>query len=116
MSAGLTFDILRPAHGADCTNHGLSGKVTEITVVDDTLPKLTTPSARAPEFKVVRRNLFGGVYLHLEPVDRPVGAVGPMFGGNFAYTSDSRGRKVAEYPLPIHDRFETKEEYERFSM
>jgi hypothetical protein len=43
----------------------------------------------------------------------PANGVGPMFSGNFAYTSDSRF--PANYPLPIHDRYETAEEYDRLS-
>ena len=35
---------------------------------------------------------------------------GYMFGGNFAYSSDSRF--PFDYPLGIHDREETWEEYE----
>lgn len=39
--------------------------------------------------------------------------VGPMFSGNFAYTSDSRF--PANYPLPIHDRYETVRDYDMLS-
>ena len=36
-----------------------------------------------------------------------------MFGGNFVYTSDSRF--PSDYPIPIHDRFETQEQYDQLS-
>ena len=53
------------------------------------------------------------VYVHAEPVDKPEGKVGPMFGGNFIYTSDSRFPN--DYPIPVHDRFETPEQAEILS-
>jgi hypothetical protein len=46
--------------------------------------------------------------------DLPSGAIGPMFGGNYAATSDSRFRDAtAPYygALPIFDRYETAEQY-----
>lgn len=52
-------------------------------------------------------------YYHAEPIDQPSGMVGPMFGGNFCYSSDSRFREICQYPIPIHDRFETVEAYAR---
>jgi hypothetical protein len=56
-------------------------------------------------------------------VDRPEGAVGPMMGGNFAATSDSRFFEAVERlcgyryvgALPVHDRFETPAQYEQLS-
>jgi hypothetical protein len=63
--------------------------------------------------KVVRR--WTGTpneYLHLEPMfDRPEGVAGPMMGGNYITTSDSRFRGIANHPLPVHDRFEAWEQY-----
>jgi len=60
--------------------------------------------------KLVRRQLAGGEYIHAEPIfwsepEVPHGR--PMCGGNFIFTSDSRFRRVCEYPIPVHDRFET---------
>lgn len=38
---------------------------------------------------------------------KPAGHKGHlMFGGTFAWTSDSRGRAIMKQPMPIHDRFE----------
>lgn len=42
------------------------------------------------------------------------GMVGPMAGGNYGYTCDSRYREVTnglKYPISIHDRYETHEDY-----
>lgn len=46
----------------------------------------------------------GAEYWCLKPVNQPKGMVGPMNGGNIAYSSDSRCRKMYH----IHDRFETQ--------
>lgn len=53
----------------------------------------------------------------LVPSVFPEGMIGPMFGGTFAYSSDSRFfEKVNRHgAIPIHDRFETPEQYERLS-
>ena len=68
--------------------------------------------------RIVERT-FGGrdtPYLHVEQVSpsaTTLHKVGPMFGGNFVYTSDSRF--PSDYPIPIHDRFETQEQYDQLS-
>lgn len=61
--------------------------------------------------KVVRRDMGGGRYLHVEPMEQPEGMIGPMAGGCFVYSSDSRFRALSSYPLAVHDRFETSEQY-----
>lgn len=44
------------------------------------------------------------------------GQVGPMFGGTFIYSSDSRFREhCGSQPVALHDRWETYEQYERLS-
>lgn len=39
---------------------------------------------------------------------------GPMAGGAFIYCCDSRF--PSEYPIPLHDRYETQEEYDMLSQ
>lgn len=78
------------------------------------------PGEDAPAFEVV-----GGPYgsAKLVPVDQPSGVIGPMMGGNYGATSDSRfGRKIEEIlghkfygALPIHDRFESPEQNDLLS-
>ncbi len=53
----------------------------------------------------------GADYWALKPLIQPSGQVGPMAGGNLAYSSDSRVRKVYH----IHDRFDTWADYNRLS-
>jgi hypothetical protein len=53
----------------------------------------------------------GPNYYALNPNIQPTGVIGPMSGGNIAYSSDSRCKKVYH----IHDRFETQEVYNALS-
>jgi len=55
--------------------------------------------------KLVKRNIRGREYLHAVEVgvSKP-GHNGPMMGGNFIHSSDSRF--PSDYPIAIHDRFE----------
>ena len=101
----------------DCTNGGISSRYHTLYLecdqgfheVEDDDPRL---------IRVVERT-FGWrdtPYLHVEQVSPSVTTlhkVGPMFGGNFVYTSDSRF--PSDYPIPIHDRFETQEQYDQLS-
>ena len=60
--------------------------------------------------KVVRRWVgTPNEYLHVEPMfdkDRGDGA-GPMAGGNYVGSSDSRMNVLGKHPLSVHDRWET---------
>ena len=101
----------------DCTNGGISSVRHTLYLecdqgfheVEDDDPCL---------IRVVERT-FGWrdtPYLHVEQVSpsaTTLHKVGPMFGGNFVYTSDSRF--PSDYPIPIHDRFETQEQYDLLS-
>ena len=53
----------------------------------------------------------GPNYWALIPLNKKKGLLGPMNGGNLAYTSDSRCRQIYH----IHDRFETQEQYDTLS-
>lgn len=114
---GVSVDIFRSG-SSDCTNRGVtcrdlakdSGLVFILfdESIEDGNFKLEECLAE-PEryvcFKLVRR--WAGQaneYLHVEPINQPEGHSGPMFGGNFVYTSD--GRFPGRYPLSVHDRFE----------
>lgn len=66
------------------------------------------------------RELWGEDHSCATPLIIPKGKVGPMMGGNFIYTSDSRLYKIGErkcaVPIPVHDRFETPEQYRALSI
>lgn len=114
---GLPLDIYRNAYG-DCTNGGASAKVKTITIVN-----IDGPFEAGPESPAFRLESHVRGCLRLVPVDAPKGMIGPMMGGNYAATSDGRfGAACAKLlghtfygAVPIHDRYETREEYDVLS-
>jgi len=100
---------------ADNTNGGVSARYHSLILVPEGAEAPENPTE--PVLKVVRRNFGGTDYLHAEPVNAPgKNMIGWMFGGNFVYSSDSRYREwVCEYPIAIHDRCETQEQYDWLS-
>jgi len=110
---GLSVDVFR--HGTDSTNGGISGKVDSFTLLDDSIENAPfEPSEKSPAIKLVRRTIGDRVYVHAEPLEEcPSNKIGYMFGGNFIFTSDSRFPN--DYPIPIHDRSESQEDYNRLS-
>ena len=116
---GVTVHVYRSDLG-DCTGGGVTSpnrSKGKIFVVFD--PSLSEGNLKLEDcmkddrfvcMHVVRRSLGGSEYLHVEPINQPQGMVGPMFGGNYA---KGQMRGLCQYPLPIHDRFETEEDYSR---
>ena len=103
---GLTVYVYRDSLG-DCTGGGISSNKNELILT----------SFKTREGEVNLAHIFEGdetnsvkiienVPNHYcaVPLVYPEGMIGPMFGGNFIYTCDSRF--PFKYPVPIHDRFE----------
>lgn len=103
---GLMVDVYK-CEGLSHSNKGISAFAERVTIVGDGIVELfeEDPLTR-PAVKIVKRELSNGPYLHAEPLEKPTGKTGPMFGGCFIYSSDSRFRKISAYPIPLHDRFE----------
>jgi hypothetical protein len=107
---GMILSVLRHANGSDCTNGGISSRFVDVVVVGPGIPEIFEEKPERPAVMVDER--MG--YKFLRPVeDCPSDQVGYMFGGNFAFTTDSRWKFGA---LPIHDRSETVEHYRRLSF
>lgn len=53
----------------------------------------------------------GPEYWCVKPIFKVEGRIGPMAGGNLAYSSDSRCKRVYH----VHDRFETPQEHKTLS-
>lgn len=111
----LSIEVYKDGSGYDCTNGGISSKYKDLLLICDD-GDIEIDENNLPEnlVKIVKRNLFGNTYLHIEPVARPTG-IGWMAGGNIASTCDSRFRRLSPYPLSIHDRQETQEQYDKLS-
>ena len=107
---GLRCSIYRPHNGSralarapGCSNGGISEDYDSCVLVGSDIPQIFSPSVDAPMVKLEERYLVGPVAI---PSDQPKGLRGPMFGGSFIYTSDSRF--PSEHPIPLHDRWETQ--------
>lgn len=132
---GMIVSVYRDADSTyDCSNGGLSSLFTRLTVVNVEGP--FDPTADRPAVMLVPGNLPGTVKLvpaenvgtDEEPFYIPLPTntaeyAGPMFGGNFAATSDSRWFRAIEKltggrgsgAIDIHDRVESWAVNERLS-
>lgn len=107
----LPIEVYKTSRLSDCTNGGISSRYDELLLVCDR-GYVEIDENNPPEnlVKVSEHRCGFSVYKFLEPVARPQ-HLGWMFGGNLAYSSDSRYSELAGQPLPIHDRQETQEMY-----
>lgn len=104
---GLTVEVLRSTMG-DCTNNGASSRFDRLTITNVSGP--FEPSRNAPPAKLMRCRTGALAIVPDEIAERWY-----MFGGNFAYTSDSRFMEAIETitghrdtkAVPIFDRVET---------
>ena len=112
--------------GYDPSNGGISGRLDEIEVFSDdaTIEQIEewcekTGTSLNDVCRLNKRMLWGEPHYYIEPVVRDKGKIGPMFGGNYACTSDATWADMlghsTGYPVPIHDRFETQEQYDLLS-
>jgi hypothetical protein len=109
---GLLVEVYRHNLGADCTNGGVSRQAMWLLVEN-----INGPHSTVKDAPIVRleRHLHYSNYPIIRPVDADGRSIIGMFGGNFAYTSDSRFnsavRKISGqefgFPVAIHDRVET---------
>ena len=105
---GLILNVYRAA-GADCTNGGVTATCDRICVINVDGPFNT--AFCQPAFELANRACG--------PVLVPVGGggpgmIGPMFGGNYAATSDTRFRDAVgglTAAIPVFDRYETADQY-----
>jgi len=115
---GIRADIYRNGRGC-FANGGLSDDpaIREVTIIDDAIDGPFEPTPEAPACRIVRREMFGKTVIHVEPIDQPTGKLGPMMGGCYVATSDSRfSRATGIYgAVALHDRFETQAEYDSLS-
>jgi hypothetical protein len=130
---GLIVNIYKH-NGNSCANGGLSDRANKATVVNADGP--FEPTDERPAVMLVKGNLAGTVKAVAAEVfevngithyreAKPKGSVGPMAGGCFIDTSDSRfGEAVAQVvlgdhstaaavygPVALHDRYETPAQY-----
>ena len=116
----LFVTVFRAAGFPDCTNNGLSNRVDSALLFSNCSHEEAInwceENNHDPknQFILVNRTLWNEDHSYAEPLVKPNSMI-QCFGGNFLYTSDSRMYKtggVYKVPVPIHDRFETQEEYD----
>lgn len=127
---GLRADVLKHK-GGDCSNGGLSSRVDEVTIVGlipdgesaaRPMPEdaqVFEPSETAPPVVLVAKTFsFGGPYVSARPAE-PGEGVGPMMGGCYIASSDSRFSSTVAVltgdktigAVPLHDRYESAAQY-----
>jgi len=123
---GLRCSILvcKEYEGKDFSNYGISSWAKEVIIIGDEVVKAHAAvhpvSAVAPAVVIRKRNIGGKVYVHAEPVHGPYrdAIVGPMAGGTHIFSNDSRFSQITgvDYPISLHDRWETPEQYRMNSI
>jgi hypothetical protein len=118
LDAGMTFNLLsltvyRPfynGHASDCTNGGITAMGNDHIYI----PCIDGPfkSTQVDRSLIMVEEKRGADYWALVTVDKMPGMIGPMAGGNIAYSSDSRCKRMYH----IHDRFETQKLYDSMSI
>lgn len=107
VEAGMLATVLRDADGSDCTNGGISSKVTRVVLIGSGMPEIFEPNEEHPALYV---KPWCGDFI-AEPEREASGHYSA--GGNFAYSCDSRFREaVGGHPIRIHDRKWTKADYD----
>lgn len=121
----INVNVLRTAGMGDCTNGGVTSRHDRMILFWDCEREEALDYANENGMDVDAclwlepRVLWG----HEHPLARPLihqsGKCGPMMGGNFVYTSDSRMPLIEGWlhaPIPVHDRYETQQEYDALSV
>jgi len=95
------------------------GHYNTITLVGKGVPEIFLADEKYPACELITRMIGGKRILTIQPIKDlwPKGYVGPMSGGAFVSTTDSR---FSEYTgiyaaISLHDRFETQEMYNLLS-
>lgn len=109
---GLIVYIYKNTAFAECSNNGVSGSHDKAILIGDDIPEIFEAKEGDLVLKLVKGNLEGTA--KIVPLDQPKGISGPMSGGSFIYTSDSRFseavRKICGHEMygaiSLHDRFE----------
>ena len=110
----LPVFVYRCPYLGDCTNGGISKDRYRLLLTCEDGFIDAEPDDPAL-LRLVKRKIGGREYIHAEPVNPgdTSGSVGPMFGGNYVSTSDSRF--PSDYPIPLHDRYENPLQYNQLS-
>ena len=117
---GLKASIYEPKGFKNCSNNGVSARFDHVVVLPTPEFPISGPFEPNEQTPAVtlKRNSQGDIIA--VPVDAPGPEsefCGPMFGGAYICTSDSRFSQVTKIyaAIPLHDRWETWQQYNRIS-
>lgn len=112
--------------GSDCTNGGVTSRHHKMTLFWDCKREDAIAYCEENGMDVDAclwfepRRLWNEDHSFARPLVHQSGKCGPMMGGNFVYTSGSHFPKLhgltTGTPIPVHDRYETEEEYRALSI
>jgi len=101
---GLLVYVYKNSLG-DCTANGISSKNDRLILVGQGVDCKVFNGDETNTVEILTKNVGGKEYVYCAPIgEKPKNMNGPMFGGNFIYSSDSRF--PSKQPIPIHDRYE----------
>jgi len=103
MAKGMMVYVYKNECLNDCTSKGLTHDKERVILTGKGVVELFEGVENNSD--VLELNIKDSGYIYAAPLVQPKGMNGPMFGGNFIYTSDSRF--PSKYPIPVHDRFES---------
>lgn len=122
----LRVSVYRTADLGDCTNGGVTSRHNAMTLFygckrEEALQHCKDNGIDPDGCLVlVERTLWGEQHNYAAPLVHQSGKCGPMFGGNFIYTSGSLLAEAmgttCSCPIKVHDRYETQEENYHMSI
>ena len=105
----LRVSIFKDSKIGTCSNNGISERFNEILLLCE--DGFVDVNGDEENLCKVDSITFGGrTHYFVRPVAEPTG-IGWMSGGSLVYSCDSRFRDLSEYPLCLHDRQESAEQY-----
>ena len=114
---GIGVDIYKAGRGS-CSNGGISAANNQAVLLG-IKDGYIDPAEESGPFVVIVRRRISDYAMPCDTKGRPLvkpGMIGPMFGGTFIYSSDSRFREhCGSHAVALHDRWETQEQYDVLS-
>lgn len=109
----LPISVYKSPAYEGCSNGGITERFDRLLLVcEDGFIEVDETNPPENLVRIVTRFFGFGQYKYIEPWASPdSGCAGWMAGGALAYSCDSRFRGMSEYPLSVHDRQETQEQY-----
>lgn len=101
---GLRCSIYESKDIGNCSNDGISARCKTVTLMGIPGAEIFEADEEAPAVVIVKREVMGREYTHIEPLKEHEQRRWLMFGGAFIWTSDARFPSKA--PIKLHDRIE----------